>query len=42
MTLAPVLEPETRTVAHGRRQDRDLDLVAVLRLREKTSVNRFC
>ena len=42
MTLATVLESETRTVAHGCRQVRDLDLVAALRLREKTSVNRFC
>ena len=41
MTLATVLEPETRIVAHGRRQVRDLDLVATLRLREKTSANRF-
>ena len=41
MTLAPVLEPETRTVAHGRRQDRDLDLVAALRLREQTSAERL-
>ena len=41
MSLAMVLEPETRTVAQGRRADRDLALVDALRLREPTAAERL-
>src|SRR6266571_7001031 len=41
MSLAMVLEPETRTVTHGRRADRDLDLVEALRLHEPTAAERL-
>jgi RNA polymerase sigma-70 factor (ECF subfamily) len=41
MTLEAVLEAETSTVAHGRRADRDLDLLEALRLHESTAAERL-
>ncbi len=41
MSLETVLEPETSTVAHRRRADRDLDLVEALRLHEPTAAERL-
>jgi len=41
MTLEAVLEAETSTVAHGRRADRDLDLLEALRLHEPTAAERL-
>lgn len=41
MSLTMVLEPETRPVTQGCRQDRDLDLIAALRRREPTAAERL-
>src|SRR2546423_2244442 len=41
MSVAMVLEPEARTVMHGRRAERDLDLVEALRRREPTAAERL-
>ena len=41
MSLEAVLEPETSTVAHRPRADRDLDLLAALRLHEPTAAERL-
>src|SRR5467141_4726761 len=41
MSLEAVLEPETSTVAHRPRADRDLDLLEALRLHEPTAAERL-
>lgn len=41
MSVAMVLEPAIRTVAHGRGADRDLGLVEALRCREATAAERL-
>jgi RNA polymerase sigma-70 factor (ECF subfamily) len=41
MSLAMVLEPESRTIPERRRVDRDLELVAALRRREPTAAERL-
>ena len=41
MALQVALEPETAAVAHSRRVDRDLDLLAALRGREPMAAERL-
>ena len=41
MSLSAILEPETSTVGHRPRADRDLDLLEALRLHEPTAVERL-
>src|SRR5437016_10201970 len=41
MALQTALEPETAAVAHSRRVDRDLDLVAALRRRDPIAAERL-
>src|SRR6184192_1420728 len=41
MALQMALEPETAAVAHSRRVDRDLDLLAALRRREPMAAERL-